>query len=616
MVSTVARVKRASLFRAFPAHPNTTMVKFIEKFRFWIIGIFLAANLLGGWGKWSDLFQDTAVECFGLPLRVAGGELPVRDFCPTYGVLGYLITGNIFKLGFQPASTLFVINAILLISILYAMEAWSKMFLSKVQRTILHLFVLVCLMFTDRHYRLSSYIFGYSQANIYAIAILMWLLVVIKAALSKNNPVWPWAGVGALAVALPLIKMEYGPAAAAGGILVLLDRLIRQGWKGFHVPFLAVLCGSFLVLIPIFIQYGHAMSWSIFLPDFDLQMAAKRRADGFLLHPTGFMYARCVLLFICFWLVAFRMSGIPFRFNRLAEPGAFLMFLLLLASFDVLAGRKHLTDTFHLCAMILTPMVLLLILFTRISHVRIKGGLSRRQTVLLITAAVSQMALLRGYLNGVYYFMQYLILPSACLLCWFFFRGAKQLLRLAGASFPLKLSWRFATLYMLLMVWGSFGAFKLYHDKSFQIKTEWGSFWYFEKPPDPICEAAEWVKNHSKSTDRIYTNLGEISVFSSRLNAAYYEHEVYMGLHSILYREKKRFSEEDERDVRSFRDGKFKFAVLKRSSQETHLHTGRHFGKTLYSQIKNHLTYQKTLMYPDIPGTNFKVWLEIYGNPD
>jgi len=592
------------------------MVKFIEKFRFWIIGVFLAANLFWGWGKWSDLFQDTTVECFSLPLRVAGGELPVRDFCPTYGVLGYLISGNIFKLGFQPASTLFVINVLLLISILYAMETWSKMFLSKFQRTILHLFVLACLMFTDQHYRLSSYVFGYSQANIYAIAILMWLIAAIKAALSRGSPVLPWAGVGACAVALPLIKIEYGPAAAAGAILVLLDRLIRQGWKGFYRPFLAVLCGSFLVLIPILILYGPSMSWNIFLPDFDLQMAAKKRADGFLYHPTLFVYARCALLFICFWLVAFRMNGIPFRFNRLAEPGAFLIFLFLLASFYVLAGRKHLTDTFHICALILTPMVFLLILFTRIWHVRIKGGLSRRQTVLLITAAVSQMALLRGYMNGVYYFMQYLILPSACLLCWFFFRGTKQLLRLAGTSFPLKLSWRFATLYMLLIAWGSFGAFKLYHDKSFRVQTEWGSFWYFNQPHLPIGKAAEWIKNHSKPADRVYTNLGEISVFSSRLNAAYYEHEVYMGLHSNLYHEKKRFSEEDERDVRSFRDGKFKFAVLKRSNKEGHLHTGRDFGKTLYSQIKNHLTHQKTLMYPDIPGEKFKVWLEIYGNPD
>ncbi len=201
------------------------------------VGLFLCACLvvmltLGGWGWWGfGADGDYALDMMDA-LRRFQGEIPYRDFIPTYGALHVHLVAPLFSLGDHTLSVIWIATAFLI-----WIQSWMVMRIAGIIRPgwwtigVGALFLTLCAFPSYG----TKFLVGYSQSGFLGSWLFTLLLVTLIGTKisSVSTPFSPrWFLTGVLLGAQLFTKMDAGMAAIFVGvallIILLADRLKRD----------------------------------------------------------------------------------------------------------------------------------------------------------------------------------------------------------------------------------------------------------------------------------------------------------------------------------------------------------------------------------------------------
>ncbi len=191
------------------------------------VGLFVCACLvfmltLGGWGWWGfGTDSDYALDMMDA-LRRFQGEIPYRDFIPSYGALHVHLVAPLFALGHRTLPVIWIATAFLI-----WIQSWMVMRIAEIIRPgwwaigVGTFFMTLCAFPSYG----TKFLVGYSQSGFLGSWLFTLLLVTLVGAKrnSVSTPFSPrWFFAGALLGAQLFTKMDAGVAAIFVGIALLV----------------------------------------------------------------------------------------------------------------------------------------------------------------------------------------------------------------------------------------------------------------------------------------------------------------------------------------------------------------------------------------------------------
>lgn len=201
-----------------------------------LVGIFTFA----GWGSWGySVLGDYALD-HADALRVAQGDLPYRDFLPTYGALYMHLASPFFHLGQASFPSLWLATALLLLVEVVMLLRTASRALSPAWLGVLALLFVTTVAFMPNN---AKFIMGFSQSGF--LSSFLW--VALLALLARGGQSWKdHAVAGCLLGLQPFTKIDMGfTAIAILAAWVVLDlgrqpRRVGVVLVGFLVTWLLV----------------------------------------------------------------------------------------------------------------------------------------------------------------------------------------------------------------------------------------------------------------------------------------------------------------------------------------------------------------------------------------
>ena len=168
-----------------------------------------------GWGHWGyspigDYFLDIADA-----LRVFQGDIPYKDFVPTYGALHMFLAAPLFHLENSFFPFLWVITGILIMVQIILLVALARKFLPPLWLCVLLILAITSMAYAPTN---SKFILGYSQSGFLAVFLsTLALFILFKAHPSPLR----WFVGGMVLGLIPFTKIDLGFTSVAVGSLLL-----------------------------------------------------------------------------------------------------------------------------------------------------------------------------------------------------------------------------------------------------------------------------------------------------------------------------------------------------------------------------------------------------------
>ncbi len=235
--------------------PDAGASCFVSSFIFprkfgWVCGwsfLLIAVLTWLGWGFWgSSVMGDYALDMADA-LRLSQGDIPYRDFLPTYGPLHMFLMAPFFKLGTLTLPSIWTATIILI-----TIQTWLLLRLANASLPIFWTAVLgvlqVCVVaFAPAN---SKFVLGYSQSGF--LASFLWVLLLALLAVPSVSR-WRWFGAGLILGLQPYTKMDMGIAAVA--VLVALLFLAKRDFP-LRRWMLVGFFGSWMGIIVLLLAWG------------------------------------------------------------------------------------------------------------------------------------------------------------------------------------------------------------------------------------------------------------------------------------------------------------------------------------------------------------------------
>jgi hypothetical protein len=226
--------------RPFGASPPPSFRKVVA-----ILVALLALLVTGGWGFWggTGVFGDHALDLADA-LRVHQGDVPYRDFLPTYGPLYMVLVAPLFGLGRAFFPALWIASALLIAAQTLALSLAVHRRHGAPASAAFGAIFLACVAFAPIN---ANWMQGYSPSG--HLATLGWTAMFLLLLRPGAGP-RRWLAIGAIAGLLPFTKMDLGLASAAValGLAAALLCLSRRAALLLAAGFLATWLGGLALL--------------------------------------------------------------------------------------------------------------------------------------------------------------------------------------------------------------------------------------------------------------------------------------------------------------------------------------------------------------------------------
>ncbi len=222
-------------------------------------GLALAAVLLGfawvGWGHWgycviSDYELDIADA-----LRLFQGDVPYRDFLPTYGPLHMFLVAPLFHLGRAFFPVLWTLTLVLVFLQLFSLNHLGRRMFSGIWRMVLMGLAISAVAFAPTN---SKFVMGYSQSGFLAV-LLGTLALVLLGTGAPSRIRW---GVSGICLGLiPFTKLDLGITSFA--VVIALSLV---WWRPFRSCVMSLLAAYAITWLTVCLMLAlWAGRWDLLL---------------------------------------------------------------------------------------------------------------------------------------------------------------------------------------------------------------------------------------------------------------------------------------------------------------------------------------------------------------
>jgi hypothetical protein len=202
------------------------------------LSVFVGLYTTFGWGHWGySVIGDHDLDLTDA-LRVSQGDVPYRDFLPTYGLLHMLLAAPLFHLGRAFFPAYWGITALLITVQLFVLARLGRRFLPGIWVAILLGFALTAMAFAPTN---SKFILGYSQSGFLG-SLLFTVALTLLAVVSPRR----WALAGLCLGLIPFTKLDLGFASLA--VVLVMGILWSRAARGAALSLVAYFIATWLAL--------------------------------------------------------------------------------------------------------------------------------------------------------------------------------------------------------------------------------------------------------------------------------------------------------------------------------------------------------------------------------